>query len=228
MAVKKRKGRRASPKGLSHDKTLAEMLRFFLSIKQGFLSVSQICDVADSVGDDEHLLTQVVVSVNIPNPKRGDGLRYLPVEKYREFFESWPVQKEFLLWVGKLLAESLPNSVEAATYKRKYAKLATGRPSKLPPNFYLRPQLEKVVAQLRAAQLFLTQRDNDHRTKIGRQKFLAFAKENRFDWSRLVENDQLDLAEIVTGNLRGKAYYVLSLLYDVSIEAVRSRLLRNV
>lgn len=228
MAQRKRRTKRAPHDDLSHYKDLAELLRFLVSSKQGLLGVRQVRDVVDEIGGNEYPLTEVIVSVSVPNPRRvADGLRNIPVERYREFFESWPVQKKFLLWLGNFFAESLPNSEAAAKYRRQFEKLATGRPSKLPPNFYLQPQQERLVAQLRITRLFIHDRGNDHHTDLGRQEFLRFAKENGFDWTRLVEKNELSLTDIVTGNLQGTAHYVLSVLHKVSIEAVRSKLLRT-
>jgi len=207
---------------------LAETMRFVLYKKHGPLSVSQTTDVPDPIDGNTIGFTEVVVRVNLPNPKVAvDGPRLLPVQRYREFFESWRVQREFLLWLGMRLAESIPSNGDALKYKRKFARLTSGRPSKLPSRLYLRRQYEIVVAQIRAARAGFINRERHVDTNTGRQEILTLARKNGFEWLHLIKDDKLNPADIMVGKLQGAAQYVLSLQYGVSEEAVRSKLFRN-
>jgi hypothetical protein len=225
------KPKRSANENLSQLDIAAHLLKYLMSAKHGILKVTNVTDIGDSE-DRGNLFTEVTVSIAFPNPQTPNtGVRFIAKDGCRDFFASWPVQREFLLWLGTQFSERLPHDQASAKYKKKFLSLTTGRPPDLPPKFYLTHENEVLGAQLREAKAFLiTQEIHRHRPRSKNklvQEFANFAKDRDFKWARLVESGRLDLDAIAKDDLRGTAHYILSRRYNVSIEAVRTRLLRN-
>ena len=226
MAQKKRESK-TKPGELPIIADIAEHMRFLIAKKQGFLTVKRITETPDEFGGSRYPLTEVVIQVEVPNQKADDGRWLFPSHRYRDFFESWATQKAFILWLGKIFIEMIPQTGVNAKYREKFERLDVGHPSKLPPRFHLRHRKTLLLAQLRVIRALFQNSHNDLLTDLGQQRLLKEIPTLDPIWLRLLESDELQPAGIMMGNANGVVTYVLSLDYGTSEEAVRSKLLRD-
>lgn len=226
MAQKKRKSK-SRPDELPIWADLAELMSFLIARRHGLLTVRQISETLDEIGAQDPL-TEVVIQVKVPNPKSADGTRLFPIERYLDFFESWPTQKAFIVWLGKTLAEMTPKTGVNAKYRRRFERLAVGHPSKLPPRFYLRRRKTRLLPELRVIRELVRNRHHDLLTDLGQQELSKEMPTLDPIWLRLLKSGALEPAGIMMGNSNGVVNYLLSLEYGTSEEAIRSKLLRDV
>jgi hypothetical protein len=206
-----------------------QRLRLVLSTKARPLEVKEIRDIPLPEKPDGFPSIEVVIRIQgltLNNPVTGRPM--LPGAKFKAYFESWPMQEDFLVWFGQYIGESIPADSPEASLKKRFETIKEGRPSCLPPRADLLLVYSKLVRQLQTVKDWLRARPigNRGRTQADQKTFLKEAPQDSFWWLYLVERGDLSLEQIETNTPKSTAVSVLCLHYGVEEDAIRSRLFR--
>ena len=206
-----------------------QRLRSVLSHKTPVLKVMQIRDAPKPETPEGFPSIEVLISIpgfTLSNPVTGQPL--LSQKRFKEFFESWPVQEQFLTWLGRYIADSIPANSPELKLKRKFRSVNVGRTSSLPPRADLQLRYQKLVRQFRTVRTWLRSPSIRNRglTDDDKRILRSNATPDSCWWLYMVENGDLSLVQIEEGSPESTALLVLSGHYAISEDAIRSRLFR--
>jgi hypothetical protein len=200
-----------------------------IASKTPILEVKEIRDVPRPDKAEGFPSIEVVIRIaglTLTNPVNGNPL--LSRERFKEYFESWPVQRGVLLWLGRYIADCIPANSPEVRLKRKFRTVGQGRPSALPPRADMRFRYDQLVRQLGAVQKWLRSRHKGTRefTEKDREGLLNEAPRDSFWWLYLVERRDLTLPQIEDNTPQSTALLILTLHFHTQEDAIRSRLFR--
>jgi hypothetical protein len=205
-----------------------QRLRFVFSKRIPILEVVDMIDLpetADPEGFPSVGINLRVRGIRLNNPVTGKPM--LSKARIQECLEGWPMQELFWKRFAKYLADTIPQSSNAAKLKAKFETIQEGRVSSLPPTADLRLTYETVLQEVSAVRSYLRKHPTWSRRDLKQQdpQFLSEAKQ--FSWWVYVQRGDITLEMIETNTPGSTALQVLMLLYGVDEEALRSRLHRR-
>lgn len=206
-----------------------QRLRLLIGSKTRLLKVTQIRDILRPEQPDAFPSIEVVIRISgltLNNPVTNRPL--LDEKRFREYFESWPVQKAFLDWFAQYIGDSIPENDPEASLRSKFATVHEGRPGTLPPRADLLFVYQQLSRQLRATREWLLSLPKKRQgfTEDDRRNFLSEAPRDSFWWVYLVEGGDLTLSQITSNTPKSSALLILTLHYGVEEDALWSRLFR--
>jgi hypothetical protein len=206
-----------------------QRLRLVVGNKTRLLKVTGIRDVPRPENPEEFPGIEVVIRISgltLRNPVT--NLPLLDERTFKEYFESWPVQKAFLDWFAQYIADSIPENGPEALLNRKFATVNEGRPGTLPPRADLLLVYQRLSRQLRATRAWLLSLPKKRQgfTEDDKRNFLSEAPRDSFWWIYLVERGDLTLSQISSNTPRSSALLILTIHYGVEEVSIRSRLFR--
>jgi len=147
-------------------------------------------------------------------------------ERLGEFFEGTEMQRGLVKLVCQEVGSTVPDDPELQNLKRKLETVTEGRPSALPPRLDLRLLYYELTAQVEITRQKLS------KILVGKpivdgliKKFVAEAPAD-FWWLHLLVTKQLTIEALMMGSAEAVSVMILALAFDVSEEAIRSRLFR--
>lgn len=207
---------------------LLQRLRLVCSSKTRVIEVADIRDLPES--DDRDQFPSIEVKLRIRGLKLKNPVTaksQISETRLKEYFEGDPMQKSFLRWFARYIAESIPPTSPEIRLKRKLGTLQEGRPGKLPPRADLKLMYELAVRQLSAVKDFLWKHPTRNRRELSHQDRQFLEEASTFFWWRHVEHDEITLDDIENSSAKSTALQLLMLRYSVEEDALKSRLFRR-
>jgi hypothetical protein len=205
-----------------------QRLRLVASQQVRVLQVHEIRDVPDSLGE----LPCIEVLIRIPGLKIHNpvtGRQMLSTDWLKSHFEGQPSQKSFLDALAEYLAASISADHPEADLKPKFKDYRDGAPGVLPARADLYWWRDELIRHLVAAKKWLRglQRANQDFTKKDRIDFLKEISHPIFWWAKYVQEGRITLEQIARHSPKTTAMEILALKFDMSYEAIKSRLSRK-
>lgn len=146
--------------------------------------------------------------------------------RLKEFFQSKEMQRSFVTFVCRGVSSTVPDDPELQNLKRKLENVTEGRPSSLPPRLDLRLLYYELVVQVNIARQIIANIQADRPKLV--ELINRFVGEAPFDfwWKHLIVSQGLSIAALTQGSAEAASVMILALAFDVSEEAVCSRLFR--
>ncbi len=177
---------------------------------------------------DEFPSTDVVIRIlGVPYEHPVTHVPFISRQKTKDHFEGRTMQRNFLVWLGRLVAASMPTDERLAGLRNKLRDVTTGRPSNLPARLDLVLLYRELVQQIRIARKWLREHGNCSTDALRAEFVKAFSGGRDFWWVRLFGDDQIEVESITKGSPEGAAKMILALELEVSEEAIHSRLSRR-
>ncbi len=147
-------------------------------------------------------------------------------ERLEEFFQSTEMQRKFITFVCRGVSSTVPDDPELRNLRHKLANVTEGRPSRLPPRLDLQLLYFELLGQVEIArQMYAEIQTSRSIVDDLTNRFLAKAPVD-FWWVHLIRIHQLTVDGMAMGSAEAASQMILALTFDVSEEAIRSRLFR--
>lgn len=136
------------------------------------------------------------------------------------------MQRKFVTFVCQGVSSTVPDDPGLRNLRHKLGNVADGRPSGLPPRLDLLLLYYELIRQVETARKKLAEMQTGRASVDAlSDKFVAEAPVD-FWWVHFIRIDQLTIEALTTGSVEAASQMILALAFEVSEEAIRSRLFR--
>jgi len=205
-----------------------QRLRLVSSSKTPLIEVAELRDLPEA--DDRDYFPSIEVKLRIRGLKLKDPVTaksLMSETRLKKYFEGEPMQKSFLRWFAKYIADRIPPESPEIRLKKKFGTFQEGLPGKLPPRADLKLMYELIFRQLNAVKAFLRKQPTRNRRELSEQDPQFLSEARTFSWWRHVEHGEITLGQIEQIPAKSVALQFLMLRYSVEEEALKSRLFRR-